>query len=275
MKTKLTILSVSILIVVLASSMGLAFDPVEDLGEFDFEGKTVTYMCWYDPFEEFEEGGDYAGRLEEAKEKFNIGEIEYLEVPWGEDLVDTAMSRLMAGDADYDVWFVPTAQDQYWSLAAEGALYPVNKILPDEYYEEMPEDLQIMFESLSLGGEKYAFGLGNDHYDNILFMAWNKDIFDREGFTPLDQLYEDDELTWDAVEKIAIEATKDTTGDDEIDQWGFGDLTGPVNLAIANDGDIIKENENGDLEFVMHEDEAAIYALEKYEEWESDLELIG
>lgn len=275
MKTKLTILTVSLLVLILASGVGMAFDPVTDLGDVDFGGQDITYMCWYNPFEAFEEGGDYAGRLDEAKEKFNIGEINFLEVPWGDDLVNMAMSRLMGGDAAYDIWFVPTGHAQYWDLAAEGAFYPVNRILPEAYYEAMPMDLQIMFDELSIRGEIYAFGLGNDHYDNIRFMAWNKELFDREGLTPLDELWEQDELTWSAVEDIAIEATRDTTGDDEIDQWGLGYLGGPVDMVIANDGTIITQDEEGRFQFVMHNDEKAIRAVEKYVEWDTDLGIIG
>lgn len=58
--------------------------PGVDVDSIDFQGKTVTYLSFYSPFGSFEEGARYEGRLEEAKERFNIGDIVYVEAGWGD-----------------------------------------------------------------------------------------------------------------------------------------------------------------------------------------------
>ncbi|MFW6270909.1 MAG: hypothetical protein ACOC4G_12625, partial [Bacillota bacterium] len=257
--------------VLIISGVSIAFDPVEDLGPVDFEGATVTYVSAYDPLLEFESGERYAGRLEEAKEKFNIGEIEYVNIPWGETK-DTVMSRLMSGDSKYDIWILPTGGAQYYDVAAEGALYPVDQVLPEEYYQSMPQGLQIVYDRLAVDGNKYDFGL--DHYTMINYIAWNKELFERESLTPLDELYKEGEWNWETMEEIAVKATRDTSGNDEIDQWGLGQEE-IFCWIISNHGSIIEHDEYGDFKFVMHEDEASIYAIDKYEEWESELQIIG
>ncbi|MGB4046143.1 MAG: hypothetical protein WBK22_08855 [Halanaerobiales bacterium] len=35
-----------------------------DFGHVDFGGATVTVVGWWDPLEQFYEGGNYAGRIE-------------------------------------------------------------------------------------------------------------------------------------------------------------------------------------------------------------------
>jgi len=249
-----------------------AFDPVEELGDVDFEGATVTYMCYYDPFLDFQEDGIYPGRLEAAKDKFNIGEIRLLEVPWGDDLVDTAMSRLMGGDAEHDVWFFPNPF--IWSMAAQGAFYPLNRILPEEFYEGLPAYMSEIFNEITIDGERFAFGLANDTFELVHFMVWNKDLFEREGLTPADELYLNDEWTWEAMEEIAIQATRDTTGDGEIDQYGLGSVD-IIHMVLANDGEIIVRDEDGNYIFTMHESEEALFALEKIHEWSQILEIMS
>lgn len=266
---------VTFLLVAVWSPDVLAFDPVEDFGDVDFNGETVTYVGYYNPFKEndiFNEGGMFPGRLEEAKEKFNIGEIEFLEMPWGAELVEGQMARLMSGDSKYDFWMA-TVGDM-WSMAAEGAFYPVSDILPDEYYESMPQDIQTMFENIEIGGTSYAFGLQNDHFDNIEYVVWNRDLFAREGLTPLDELYKAGEWDWEAFEEIALKAQKDTDDDGEIEQLGISNLNDWIHIK-ANDGDIVEVNEKGNYEFVLPDDDSALYALEKTYEWTSELEFGG
>src|SRR5690554_2639563 len=121
-----------------------------DFGNVDFGGATVTLVAWFDPMEGFYEGGDYAGRLEEAKELFNIGEVKFLQVPWGEEGLEIYMSRFLAGDSDYDLWMLPHVS--YFPLWAAGALYPISDIVGDGYYDNMPYQHQKMAEMLSVDG---------------------------------------------------------------------------------------------------------------------------
>ncbi len=244
-----------------------AFNPVDEFDEddLDFGGATVTYVLWYNPFGAFEEGGDYAGRLDEAKERFNIGSIELLELPWGDELRETMTSRLMGGEADYDVWMLPHVQ--FWPMAAQGALYPLNLILPEEYYAGLTRSAQEIADVFSIKDEKYSFGLGGLPTG---YFVWNVDLFERENLTPLDELWENDEWTWDKMEELAIQATRDTSGDGVIDQYGL-DETNPIFFLLANDGRITREIDQERV-FTLGE-EQAVYALEKIYEWNEVLEI--
>ena len=263
---KLTVLTLVLVFALSISAGAMLLDYEEEFGEIDFEGEEVTYVMFYDHFEEFEEGGDYAGRLEEAKEKFNIGEIEYLHVGWGDEAEEMMMSRLLGGDSNYDMWMLP--HRNVWSMSTQGAFYPLNEVLPQEYFDNMSPDMESITETLSYGGETYSVGLGEDHYHTLVYLAWNKDIFDREGMTPLDELYEQGDLTWNAVEDIARQVTRDTSGDGEIDQWGFGD--GDV-LSFVSSNDVFPttQDEDGNVVFDYNSEEA-VTALSRMQEWIQD-----
>ena len=263
-KTRLLVLTMAFVLLMTVSAGAMLLDYEAEFGDIDFEGETVTYIAWYDPFEEFVEGGDYAGRLEEAKEKFNIGEIEYLNVAWGEDLQEVMMSRLLGGESGYDVWML--YNEHIWPMIVQGAFYPMNEILPQEYYDNLSPDLESLTETFSYQGERYALGVGEDHYFNLHYLAWNKDLFEREGLTPLDELYREDNLTWDEVESIAAAATRDTSGDGEIDQWGLGHFE-PFIWASSNNALPAQLNEQGQMQFTFDSEEA-LYALETLTDWD-------
>ena len=76
-----------------------------------------------------------AGRLEEAKKLFNIGDIQLVQVDWG-DVGEAALNRYLSGDSQYDLWRVP--HNAFFQLATRGALFPVSTILPPEYFETLP-----------------------------------------------------------------------------------------------------------------------------------------
>ena len=257
------ILALMVLISLPAGAMLLDYEA--EFGDIDFEGETVSYVMFYDHFEEFKEGGEYAGRLEEAKEKFNIGDIEYLHVAWG-DTQDLMMSRLLSGESNYDMWMLP--HRDVWPLITQGAFYPINEILPEEYFANMPSDVRGITETLSYDGEIYHTGLGEDHYMTIVYLLWNKDIFDREGLTPLDELYREGNLTWDEIENIAGQATRDTTGDGEIDQWGLGDFDA-LSWISSNDVFPTAVDEDG-YRYFNYDSEEALYALNRLKGWDEE-----
>ncbi len=264
-KSRLLVLTLVFVFVLSVSAGALLLDYEEEFGEINFEGESITYVCWYNPLGEFEEGGEYAGRLEEAKDKFNIGDIELIQVGWGEDLSEIPMSRLLGGESNYDIWILP--HQNVWPLITQGAFYPLNEILPEDYYGNMARDLRVIAETLSHRGEYYATGVGADHYSNIHLLFWNKDIIDREGLTPLNELYNQDNLTWEVIEEYAETVTRDTSGDGEIDQWAFGSFD-PVLWASSNNALVSRRDEDGQMKFTF-DNEEGLYAIEKLLEWEN------
>src|SRR5690606_37108964 len=100
-----------------------------DFGEIDFKGATVTVVAHFDNLQRFYEGGAAAGRLEEAKRLFNIGDIKLLQFDWGA-MGEAALNRYLSGDSTYDLWRMP--HNGFFTLATRGAIFPVSTILPPE-----------------------------------------------------------------------------------------------------------------------------------------------
>ncbi|MFW6047647.1 MAG: hypothetical protein ACOCP4_07685, partial [Candidatus Woesearchaeota archaeon] len=123
MKNKVLLLALFV-VLLSATAFGYTSDRME-FGDVDFGGETVTIVAWWNPLEAFEEGGDYAGRLDEAKELFNIGEIEFHQLGWGEELQENMFSRFMSGDSEYDFWMLP--HSNFIPLRTAGAILPVNE----------------------------------------------------------------------------------------------------------------------------------------------------
>lgn len=209
-----------------------------DFGNVDFGGATVTIVGWYNPLGQFQEGGRFAGRLEEAKELFNIGDIQLVEAPWGAELQEVMMSRLMAGDSEYDLWMLP--HEFFVAMRSMGTLRPVNDILKDSYYDNLPTQHRVMADVMGLGGNKYTFSVFNGVLDGIVFMMFNKDLLEREGLPDPYELYLNDEWNWDTLTDIAVRATRDTNNDGEIDQFGLAEINVSA-FIFANNGDYTRE----------------------------------
>ncbi len=241
-----------------------------DFGNVDFGGETVTLVSWYDPMEGFYEGGDYAGRLDEAKEKFNIGEIKFLQIPWGPDGQETILSRFMAGDSKYDIWML--SHENYFSLRTAGALYPVSDILNEEYYAKMPYQFQKMADMLSYKGKKYTYNAFNGIVNNTVFLAFNKTLLAREGIQDPYELYNNDQWNWDTFTEIAKKVTRDTDNDGKVDQWGMTVFNGP-DWIHANGGRITRMID-GKVTFTADET-ATVNALKQMRVWEQELKVTG
>jgi len=234
-------------------------------GDIDFGGATVTIVAHFDNLVRFKEGGAEAGKLEEAKRLFNIGDIRLLQVGWGE-VGQTCLNRYMAGESTWDIWRLP--HQYFFDLATKGAFFDVSQILPESYFEKLPRITRDKNEMLALGGKKFHYSCGvPDDYGHSEFLVFNKDIFEREGLPSPYELYENNEWTWDVVEDLAKRATRDTDGDGTIDQWGFSFIN-PQYMIFANGGTITKFDETGRMIFSM-DDEATIEALRRLNQWQN------
>ncbi|MFW5981599.1 MAG: ABC transporter substrate-binding protein [Halanaerobiaceae bacterium] len=261
----------TVLFVLLLSVTAFAYtsDRME-FGDVDFGGETVTIIAWYDPLEDFKEGGDYAGRLDEAKELFNIGDFEVIQLPWGEELQETMISRLMAGDSEYDFWMLPA--DYYVPVRAAGAMRPVNDIVDDDYYANMPRQHQELADAMGIDGDRFTFSAFNGIQNNINLMMFNKDLLEREGLPDPYELYENDEWNWDTITDMAVSATKDTNNDGETDQFGFADIA-VASFIFSNNGDYTRR-EDGKVIYAADMPET-VEALRKVRELRHELNVQG
>lgn len=152
-------ISLAVLFVVLAlSSLVLAYESDRmDFGPIDFQGATVTVVAHFDNLSAFYEGGARAGRLEEAKELFNIGDITLVTAGW-EEVGEFALNRYLSGDSKYDLWRLP--HRDFFTLATRGAFYPVNEILPEEYFERLSPIMRERNQRLIYEGNQFHFSVG-------------------------------------------------------------------------------------------------------------------
>lgn len=91
MTRKIWLTALLIVVLSLASLPALA-------QQYDFGGKTVTFVGWVDNLD----GLEIAGRLAKAEALFNV-KIERVLVPQ-DDYQAQLTARLLSGDSEYDVW---------------------------------------------------------------------------------------------------------------------------------------------------------------------------
>lgn len=256
------------LVVLALSNMGFAYESDRmDFGPIDFKGATVTYVAHFDNLEAFYEGGARAGRLEEAKELFNIGEIKMVTAGWDE-VGELALNRYLSGDSNYDMWRLP--HEAYFMLATRGAFYPVSDILPESYFEELSPITREKNDRLVFEGKQLHFSVGvPDDFGHAPFALVNLDMFEREALPDPFELYESGEWNWENVEKIGRAVTRDTDGDGIVDQWGLAFID-PHMIIFSNGGAITRLGDDGKIYYSLDEI-ASIEALRKLGEWENEL----
>ncbi len=260
MRKSVVLLALPILILFLSFSMQFSF--AEEV-VYDFEGQTVTIAFVVDPIEEYrdlvedhhiaidldlrpDQAPEY---LEWVEDTFNVN-IEFQHRP--PEVVEWLGTDIMAGDAP-DIIRTQTAHlyqaivNDYLMTLEEDSIkrnLPQEKVKPIDSYSEYM-------------GEYYAFAHTWPQGGTGVF--WNKSMFEREGLPSLYELYEDGEWTWETLHQIALELTRDTSGDGEIDQWGVS-VWGNAHFRLAT---WLLGSNNADV-FTI-EDGRPVFALDRPE----------
>lgn len=270
------VLSLLLISPVLAADFDLTQFGLQPASSYDFGGKTVSILSWTGDrmSNYFNDDLNVMGRVELAEEVFNV-KINFIQVGGG-DLADVAFNRLLAGEATNDLWHTQN-KIAYWELVSQGAVLPAEDYLPEEYFEMLPPSLTAVEEALRYDGKIWGigpvewrplFGYQND----MVFVAYNKTMFEAEGLPDLYELYLDGEWTWDAATDIAVQVTADLDGDGETDRWGMVDVRA-WDLAVSNGASLTQVDANGRVVFTGDEP-AYLEALEQYRTWWSELEVI-
>jgi len=238
-------------------------------GQYDLGGATLR-LVGHNIDNEFEGPVDEE-HVAEIEALFNV-DIEFVTAHWDHgEVTEDLESSVLAGEGN-SIYKVDTIQS--YQYAAEGFFYPLDHF---SYEKGVLDKLIDAPEIFRFDGQKYFFNvepenvysLYHDEYaaPNMSLIAWNKTKFEEQGLPNLYDLYEAGEWTWDTFLDVAIDATQDTTGDGEIDQWGFsgyarweGDRERAIKWILTNDAEIIREVD-GNLELVLNEPEA-IEAME-------------
>ncbi len=247
--------------------------------EYDFGGKTVTFIGWIDNLEEARD----EGRVAEAEELFNV-KIENM-LADQEEYQEILTARLISGDSEYDVWRMASQPPWFLSLAAQDSLLAINDIVDDEeYYAEALEVAEAAIDVFSLGDKRYALAEFPSFVDAgaSFFTLFNKDIIEDAGLPDLYDEYFADNWTWDLMREVALATTIDFDGDGEIDQWGIANMYVWAFLTISNGDNIYVLDEDGrykynwtserileGLEFgakLRNEDQVLVAGIEAFEQ---------
>lgn len=279
MSKKLRLLTVLVVVVgLLVISSFASADVLTDLGfkplgSYDFGGETVTIISWTSDRLPgyFESHVPVMNRIQEAEKYFNV-KIEFLHTS---DIPEVNFNRLLAGESTHDLWH---AQNKigYWELVAAGAVLPMGDILPAEYYDNLPSSLKAVEEALKYDGKYWGIGTMEwrpiyGYQNDLIFVVYNKTLFEKEGIEDLYEIYLDGRWTWDMAREIAVKTTRDLDGDGEIDQWGIVDSRS-WDLAVANGANLTKEVD-GRIVFSGDEPEY-VAALEFQKELWTDLQVV-
>ena len=233
------------LVVALVLVLGLSALPVF-AQDYDFGGKTVTFIGWVDNLEEKEKDGTLA----EAEAKFNV-KIKREILPQ-EDYQAGLMSRLISGDSEYDVWRMTQYNPWFLSLASQDALLSITETVGDEeYYGDALEIAGAGIKAFSLGGHSYPVALFPTLHDGgaSYWCLFNKDIIEEAGLPDPYDLYFAGEWTWDAMRDIGLATTIDFDNDGTIDQWGIANMYIWAFLTVSNGDNIYVEDENGRVKY--------------------------
>ncbi len=193
--------------------------------KFDFDGETVVYGSYFG-FSDYQERDHLRERVEEVEELFNVN-IEFLDLN-NMQLVEQFISSVKSREQIVDIIEVPRSV-VINNFYAEDILYPLNELLDDDYFDKLPPYHQgeKVRNYLQIHDDIYMFSANGGHMEalkiigNAWGILWNRSFFAREGLPDLYELYDKGEWTWDQMLEIASQATRDTTGDGNNDQWGL------------------------------------------------------
>ncbi len=228
--------------------------------QVDFGGATVTLVGQIQE-SDFAEGKVKEGRLEEAMQLFNIGQIEFLYRPGAEVM----MTRIVTGEATHDIIYEDW-RTQYYAMAAHGMFWSISDLLPDEYFENLAStDRTIHQDVLSVGDQIYTFGNIYGKSWAPTAMVYNQSMLEREGLPDIYDLWKEDKWTWEEAEKLMQAVTRDRSGDGEIDQWGLAFRRLGYGIHI-NNAQFVKKNESGHYRYGLA-DEESVWIFSKIAEW--------
>lgn len=258
-----------------AASDGLPSDGGGYFGtDYDFRGQTVT-ICWCDPnglLPRFDEGGAAEGRLEEAEKLFNC-KIEFNGVVY-DDLGEWYLARLMSGESKNDVWMAAN-NIAFWPLASMNALYNLDTVVGDDYWDSLSLHARHTVETLRYGGKRYVFSAETYYPEDAIPVIWgmfviyyNKDMVREAGLEDPYELYQADEWTWEKFEEIAKRLTADVDADGQIDVWGSTIIADwlAIPFVQANGSEFTSVDENGRVVCSMGGEELET-ALQQLYEW--------
>ena len=215
----------------------------------DMEGRVITSASWWNVWGGNETGSEppdpatstnyFIDRLQwdnmrRIEQQFNVS-FDYTLIPQGE-MVPVLLSSVMAGDSPGDVVYLlggmAFASANGDLLSAVSNFAPANADIFNAQLNMRPRN--------QLNGEFWNFS-DTSPMVHGMGLGVNLDIINAIGAPNPVDLFNAGEWTWDAMREIMIMATRDTTGDGSIDQFGISGQPNNImiNLIAANNGNLV------------------------------------
>ena len=217
--------------------------------ELDLGGRVITSASWWNTWGGRETGSEppdpatstnyFIERIQwdnmrRIEQEFNVA-FDYVLISQGE-LVPTLLASVMAGDPLGDVVYF--LGGQAFASANGDLLHAVGDFAPST--SDMFNAQIYMRPRNFLHGEFWNFS-DTSPMVHGMGMGVNLDIINAIGAPNPVELWERGEWTWDAMREIMVMATRDTTGDGVIDQFGISGQPNNImiNLIAANNGHLV------------------------------------
>ncbi len=177
----------------------------------------ITFMGWGSPNEK-----EVYNMLIEKYEKDNPNvKVNYIVASASEYTIK--LQSMVAGKNEPDVFYLP--EGYLWQWAASGKIENLSEYIENSDIFDV-ENIwgkagidQYRFDGTQVGvGDIYALPKDVGPWATV----YNKTLFEECGIPLPDQ---DEPWTWDEVIEYGQKMTKDTDGDNKIDQYGFGSFT--------------------------------------------------
>lgn len=215
---------------------------------------TVKYHHWVDAFHNYSEDEIINTGYWTFSEKYN-GEVEWIETTYGSRFDDLA-ALITAGTApDFTTCSVNTFPDK----CMKGVFVPVTDYIDytDPLWAGNAEFVQRYF---TMHGEPYIICTDVKAQD---VCAYNRRVMDEWGFDDPQDLFMNDEWTWDVFYQMCVDFSDPDENRYALDGWSWQaalvNSTGVTLVAIDEDGKFVHNLDDPSLEAIQ----TIIYDLEK------------
>lgn len=220
--------------------------PVPTEAPVDLAGRTITIGDWWttdpnaEPTNTREE--DTRAYRDEMMAEYNFTIAQANIATWGE-YQEIVVSSIMTGNPAADVFIM----DQKFIAAPlqQGLLYPLNTL---ENFDFTEEKWNPQVKAMMTFGDN-TYGMATGRMEPRLGVFWNKRLFEEAGIDP-DMPYDlqaSGEWTWQALEDLAKQLTRDIDNDGTPDVYGISSFSKDFfrGCVFSNDAEFIGQDENG------------------------------
>lgn len=228
--------------------------------QYDLGGNTVYFVLHGGLVDAFN-APEMLDRRAEVEAQFNA-KIEVYEISSDQN-AETLLRRTLSGEAAYDIYRLGSGE--IISLVGQDSILPLNGHFPEQYLEDLANITHQAIEAIEIDDKTYGFMGGNlDAIDQLVYLAYNKSMFEAEGLPDPYELYKEGKWDWDAFTDVARSLTADLNGDGSIDRWAY-DILKAYGVVLSNDGRWAREVD-GTVVYTADETQV-VEAFTKLDEW--------